>query len=216
MKKLLIIIAAMTLTVSAASGAVLWDQSATRPDLAGFWNSDSPGMFGGGQIFGASDITLATGSRITTITTYYTNTGAWAPGVYAAWFDIYPKTGPTPVTGTDDPLVAANVNVTIADIGNQVLSVTLSGLNEELAPGDYWVLLSPVAPQGFIGVPEFQIFFDGPVMGDPSCQIEFGGFFAPVWAPNGDALDGSILIEGDMDVVATEAASFGGVKSLYR
>ena len=215
MKKLLLVIAALTLSISTAGATVLWDQSATRPDLAGFWNSDSPGMWGGGQIYGASDFTLASDATITSITTYYTNTGAWVPGDYTAIFDIYPKTGSTPITGTDDPLVAATVNVTIADIGGQVFSVTCTGLNEMLTAGDYWVLLSPAAPQGVFGTPEFQIFFDGGVLGDPSCQIEFGGMFPPAWAPNFDALDGSILIEGDL-VVATESASFGGVKSLYR
>lgn len=215
MKKTLLAIAAIALLASSAYSAVLWDQSATRADGAGHWDSDSPGMWGGGIIYGALDFTLTQDAIVQIVTTYYTNSGAWAPGTYDAKFAIYPKTGPTPVTGVDDPLSAPDIPVTIADIGGGVLAVTATDLNRMLAAGDYWLVLSPAAPQGVVGVPEFHIFHDGPVLGDPSCLIEFGGMFGPDWAPTVDGLDGAVLIEGDLPV-ATDESTWGQFKAIYR
>jgi hypothetical protein len=215
MKKLLLTIAILTMSISAANATILWDQSATRADLVGSWDSESPGPWGGGLIFSANDFSLGSDAVITTITTYYTDTGAWAPGTYTAHFAIYAKSGTTPITGTDDPLTALDVQVTIASIGNQVLTVTASGLGEALTAGDYWVMLSPVAPQGGFGTPEFHIYYDGAPLGDPAAWIEFGGFMPPTWTPSFDLLDGAILIEGDT-AVATEATSWGHMKSLFR
>lgn len=216
MKKLLLVIAVLTLSVSAANATILWDQSAARADLFGYWNSNSPGFgFGATEIYGLNDFSLATDATITTVTEYYTNTGAWALGDYPAKFAIFAKTDAAPTNPPIDPLTAADVTVTVTDIGNQMLAVTLSGLNMALAAGDYWVLLSPIAPQGFTGTPEFQIYYDGATNGSQAYLMGIGGIGGGVWTPTSEAWDGAFMIEGEV-VVSTEAASFGGVKSLYR
>lgn len=212
MKKLLMIIATLTLSVSVASADVLWDQSAINPNGDSYMDSYSIGPWGDVIVYGASDFNLDVDAVITSVTTFYTNGGEWQPGNYDALLDIFEKTGPIPVDGVDDPLTTGvTVPVTLTDMGDGTLALNASGLNLALAAGQYWIMLSPTVPDG-PGFREFHLVSETTVM-DNSAWIEFGGWLPAAWADNGR--DGTLLIEGDF-TVATEAVSFGGVKSLYR
>ena len=212
MKKLLLIIATLTLSVSTANADIIWDQSAIDPAGNNYMDSYSIGPWGDVIVYGASDFNLDVDATITSVTTFYTNTGEWAPGNYDALLDIYVKTGPTPVTGVDDPLATGiTVPVTLTDTGNGSLALNASGLGIALAAGQYWIMLSPTVPDG-PGFREFHYATDTSVL-DNSAWIEFGGMFPPAWAPRN--VDGTLLIEGDF-VVSTEAVTFGNVKSLFR
>ena len=212
MKKLLLVIAVLTMSVSAASATILWDQAAYYPERYGFMDSYSIGPWGDVIVQAAHDFTLSVPATITSVTTYYTNDGQWAAGNYDATLDIYTKTGTTPVTGVDDPLATGTtVSVTLTDLGNGAFELKATGLNIALGAGDYWIMLSPTVPDG-PAFREFHLISNAP-SGDASASIEFGGWFAPAWGSVGD--DGTLVIEGDV-VVPTEAVSFGDVKSLYR
>jgi len=212
MKKLLIVIAALTLSVSTASADLLWDQSTPDPSGNSFMDSYSIGPWGDVIVYAASDFNIDVDATITSVTTFYTNTGEWAPGNYDALLDIYPKTGPIPVDGVDDPLTTGiTVPVTLTDMGDGTLALNASGLGIGLSAGQYWIMLSPTVPDG-PGFREFHLAADSSIL-DNSAQIEFGGWFDPAWTDVGT--DGTLVIEGEF-VVSTEDISFGGVKSLFR
>jgi hypothetical protein len=211
MKKALLIIAALTLLVTSANADILWDQSAIDP-VNYFMNSHSAGVWGTVIVYAASDIHVPVEANITSITTYYSNTGQWMAGSYPAVVDIYMKTGATPVTGTDDPLVTGIATTAdLVDVGNGVFELRATGLNLPMIPGDYWIVLTPEIPDG-PSFREFQ-FHSTDAWGDNSCSIEFGGWMPPSWASNG--MEGALTIEADL-TVATEEASWGQFKAIYR
>jgi hypothetical protein len=212
MKKLLLIIATLTLSVSVAGAGVLWDQSAIDPSGNSYMDSYSIGPWGDVIVYGASDFNLDVDATITSVTTYYSANGEWAEGTYDALLDIYEKTGPTPVTGVDDPLTTGTtISVTLTDMGDGSMALNASGLHIDLAAGQYWIMMSPTVPDG-PGFREFHLAAETTVL-DYSAWIEFGGWLPGSWTPQ--TMDGTLLIEGDF-VVPNESVSFGGVKSLYR
>jgi len=212
MKKLLLVLAAMTLMVSAANASILWDQTTMDAEPDSYMDSYSIGPWGDVIVYGASDFNIDVEATITSVTTYYTDSGEWTPGDYVALFDIYEKTGPTPVTPDDDPLTTGvEVPVTLTSMGDGTMALTATGLNVSLAAGQYWIMLSPTVPDG-PGFREFHLVTNNP-WGDNSAWIEFGGWLPGSWAPRDN--DGTLLIEGDF-AVPTEAINFGGVKALYR
>jgi len=212
MKKVLLTIAALSLMASAASADILWDQSSIPATYDSYMDSYSIGPWGDVIVYGASDFNLVVDATITSITTFYTNGGEWAPGTYDALLDVFVKTGPTPITGTDDPLATGmTVPVTLTDMGDGTLALTATGLSLALTAGDYWVMLSPTVPDG-PGFREFHIMTDA-AWGDPSAMIEFGGWMAPSWSSrNGD---GTLVIEGDV-TVPTEDTTWGQFRAIYR
>lgn len=215
MKKVLLTIAALVMMTTAANAMVLWDQ-APDTDLAilgeGYPDSYSIGFFGNVIVYGACDFNLGIDATITSVTTYYTASGQWVPGTYDALLDVYTKTGPSPITGTDDPLATGvTVSVTLTDNGDGTMSLTATGLSLSLTAGDYWIMMSPTIADG----PSFREFH-APALaawGDDSNVIEFGGFFGPAWGPAG--MDGAITIEGD-SAVPTEDTTWGQFKAIYR
>jgi hypothetical protein len=211
MKKLLLVIAALTLSVSAANATILWDQSVVDPANT-YMDSYSIGPWGDVIVYGACDFNLGAPATITSVTTWYTAGGEWVDGTYDVLVDVFAKTASTPVTGVDDP-VATGVTVsgTLTTVGDGTMALTVTGLNISLAAGDYWIMASPTVPDG-PGFREFHVAAADQIM-DFSAWIEYGGWMTPSWGAR--SVDGSILIEGDA-VVATESVSFGGVKSLYR
>lgn len=210
MKKVLLTIAAIAMFASAASADVIWDQSATH-DVDQFMNSISAGMWGTVIIYSASDINVTVPATITNITTYYTNTGQWVAGSYPAVVDVYAKTGATPVTGADDPLNGLAVTIDLVDVGG-MFEVRATGLNIPVTAGEYWVVLTPEIADG-PSFREFQWAAAAP-WGDDSCNIEFGGWLPPAWAPSG-GLDGAMKIEADV-TVATDESTWGQFKAIYR
>ena len=84
MKKLLLTLTALTLMVSAAGAAVLWDQS--TPNADSYFDSESAGMWGTTIVYGASDFEFTTDATIGSVTTFYTDIGPgyWDDGSYTA------------------------------------------------------------------------------------------------------------------------------------
>lgn len=150
--------AASLALASASNAAVLWDQSAidTSPTGQGLFNTVSPG-FNGSVVFGVSDVTVPAGGwTIQSITTFYSSFNFTA-GTQAV-LNVFPKTGNVPVA-TNDPRAmptgnGTQVPVTANDVvvDNQgVREYTASGLNIVLAPGDYWIGLTPIQSAGPFG-----------------------------------------------------------------
>lgn len=159
MKRLMAIgVLALAAAAGTSQAAVLWDQSAldTSPTGQGLFNTVSPG-FNGSVIFGVSDVTVPAGGwTIQSVTTYYSSFNF--PGGTSGVLNIFPKSGGVPIAA-DDPRASptgdgTQVTVTANDIvvDNQgVREYTASGLNIVLAPGDYWIGLTPIQSSGPFG-----------------------------------------------------------------
>ena len=91
--------------------------------------------------------------------------------------------------------------------GQPVMSVTASGLNIALTPGEYWVGITPNATAGINGV---NLQWPAAMLGAPVATYSSPNPWANLY---GD-YDGTIRIEGDLPV-AVEASTWGGIKSLY-
>lgn len=191
---------------SAAHADILWDQSAlnTGPNGVGMANSVSPG-FNGVIAFAMSDITVpAPGWNVQSITTYFSALSWFDGSVTDAVLNIFPKTGGSPIAGNDPrvspfgsgTLVPVTMTQVVVD-AQGVNQVRASGLNLNLAAGDYWIGLTPVGPTGPFG-PDYQ-WSTTSVVGagqhvrfyDPdSGWLDEGALYTS--AP----LDGAILVEG--------------------
>jgi len=154
MKKLLLTLAMLAMLTSAASAAVLWDQSNYDPNYSGFWNSQSGCalQWSGATVFAANDIMIGDEVTINSISTYYDKLEFGIEGATQAYLWIAPKAGAMPISGTDDPLNQGTLVTVSVDITDPLAYiVTASGLNINLTPGDYWVALTPIFPAGFWG-----------------------------------------------------------------
>jgi len=220
MKRTMLIILALVLMTGAATADVLWDQSNYDPNYGGFWDSESGCSLDwtGQTFFTACDIELGVSSTINSITTYYDMLEFGIAGATQAYLYITPKLGALPVYPSDDPLTQGTlVPITVGDdtgSGGNAWVVNASGLNVSLTPGEYWVVLTPIFPNGFWG-PSFHIRSQDN-WGDDSPWIEYCGYDAPAWVNGNPGNDASILIEGTVDVVAVEGETWGGLKALYR
>jgi len=216
MRKLLIAFAAIALFAAAAQADTIWDQSDyDAVNMMSFWDAVSGCAPFGGTIHYANDVHIYDQVTITSISTYYTPWNFDTASATQAYLYIGPKTGATPVNGVDLPEENGSlINITVTTDANGVYVITASGLSEALTPGDYWVSLTPILPGGAWG-PDYHIASLSP-WGDPSCWYEYCGQFAPSWGVNIDNLDGSLLIEGTVDVVPNDDASWGEMKALYR
>lgn len=197
---------ALAAAAGASQAAVLWDQSAldTSPTSMGLLNTVSPG-FNGAEIYGLSDVTVPAGGwTIQSVSTYYTNFNF--PGGVSAVLNVFPKTGALPIA-TNDPRAApagngTQVPVTATDfvVDNQgVREYTASGLNIVLAPGDYWIGLTPNQAGGAFGA-DFQWSTTAPSgVGQAAWSQDFGwpvGWF-DYGTQTGIAVhDGAIKIQG--------------------
>ena len=218
MKKLLLACAVLALVATGASAqtTVLWDQSDYDAlSQLGMWDSVSGCAPFGGSIHYAQDVEIFDQVTITSISTYYTPFNFDTASATEAYLYIGEKTGSLPVNGVDLPQENGMlVPITVTTDANGIYVITASGLSESLNPGQYWVSLTPILPGGMWG-PDFHIISLTP-WGDPSAYYEYCGQFAPAWAPQIDGFDASILIEGTVDVVPTDDASWGELKSLFR
>ena len=162
MRSTLVAMAGLAAAASLANAAVLWDQSAldTSPTGQGLFHTISPG-FNGSVVFGVSDVTVPAGGwMIQSFLTYYTSFN-FSAGTSAV-LNVFPKTGSVPIA-VNDPRASptgngTSVPVTATDFVvdfQGVREYTASGLNIVLAPGDYWIGLTPVQPSGPFGA-DFQ------------------------------------------------------------
>jgi hypothetical protein len=93
--------------------------------------------------------------------------------------------------------------------------VTAANLTRALAPGDYWVSLTPRHNLGLFPYSVHRVTA-GPIVGDPTRAIEActvnSNWFTPLSPPTWDY---SLRIEGELPVPAVES-SWGLLKSTYR
>jgi len=209
------LITILTLLVSislagAAAADVLWDQTAGYEGWQqGFFNVIAGGGPMGMTMYTVNDVVVpASGWNIDTIRIYYDGFDpSWAGAVTQAILFIEPKTGGVP---TGDPSGGTAVAVTAIVLGNNFLEVSGSGLGVALAEGEYWVGLTPYAPNAN------NIHVSVVAVGADSPTYDAGGFPMPMWGAWSPGLDGAMLIEGDFGVVAVDGDTWGGLKAIYR
>jgi len=217
MKNLSAVFLAASLGLSAvASADTLWDQSTLSGTASGYYNTISGNP---NTNYAVSDVAVpASGWTINSISTYFSALGFanWATDVTQARLNIFSRSGALPVSGNNPgtgTLVSITCSFTTFDagpgFGDQGVNVaTASGLNIVLAPGDYWIGLTPVAPGGFdleSAWPSATIFGGNSAYRSPFNQ--FGGPAANTWASTGT--EGSILILGTATPTPSAAALLG-------
>lgn len=219
MKKLQLIVALAGLVAlgSLAQADVLWDQSDYDAlGMQSWYDSKSGCPPFGKTVHSASDIHVWDYVTVSKITTWYTPFNSGTGSATQAYLYITPKTGPLPVDGVDLPeengtLIAITATPNPND-GTFVIEA--SGLAISLAPGDYWVSLTPILPRGPWG-PDTHLRALGS-WGVPSTSYEYCAMTPSAWAVLPEPLDLSILIEGSIDIVPTESTSWGATKALFR
>jgi hypothetical protein len=207
--------AVIAVLAPAAGATVLWDQSAFNESGAGFFNSISGSPPMGLTVYTVDDVTVGpAGWTVTSITTYYSAIDPnWGLGITEGRLHVFPKTGPLPVNGTDDPTLSQTVAMSAALI-NGHFEITASGLNLILTPGEYWIGITPVAPSGFFG-PEIHMSTMTPAGDAGASYDEFGSFGPPlVWFNFNAGVDTAVLIEGEAPVPVNRA-SWGGIKARF-
>lgn len=215
MTQALALVAALTLTAN-AHAEVLWDQSTFDPFGPGFFNSESGEPPLGITMHTVSDVTVDGGGwTIDSITTYFSSIDpGWGFGIVDGYVHVFPKTGPLPVDGTDDPTMSAVVAMTGTFVTDHI-EVSVSGLNITLAPGEYWIGITPIAPSGFFG-PEIQLS-SIVLVGDSSPSYDPFGFPTAGWLNFTPDADATIRIEGERSgPVPTHETTWGRLKSDVR
>jgi hypothetical protein len=183
---------------------VLWDQQPL--DVSTGYVNQEFGDFPSFSAYQLHDVTVTgTGWNITSITEYFT-TGAW-PGSFDARLNIFALSGSAPLP-TDDP--TSGLLYPAVNVESTLSTVTLSGLNINLAPGDYWIGFTPVLDFGSSGQ-QFELVAS--TVGNPSAVRNSGGGFGigsdwTTTAAFGGATDGSITINGDALTSAPEPATY--------
>ncbi len=192
---------------AAASADILWDQSAidlnSTISLAN-WTKTSG--FGQREAYGMSDVTVPAGGWTIQSITVWAGTLAFNDPT-SAILNIFPKTSSLP-TAADNPRLVANggTGITVAAVtsviqingnsGQFAREITSSGLNVVLAPGDYWIGLTP----RFSGSSTDNQWPALSQYGD-SQAVRFATPLDAAWSDNAallgaPATDGAILIEG--------------------
>lgn len=205
---------------TAASAAVLWDQSDWNINGDGSVNLSSTscsGITGNTKAHTACDVHFDNPVHITTVRVYETLGNVQAATKAYLW--IAPKTGPLPTAVSTDLEAAAlskPITSTIVTNGSaQAVQVTCANLAIDLAAGDYWVSLTPKHSLGNFPY-TVHLITTGPVIGDPTPTV-VACTANTNWVYNLDPNrpDYAIKIEGDA-VVETLHSSWSRVKSIYR
>ena len=216
--------AALTLSASVAS-AQIYDQSdynSTGNSLVDQEFADFPDF----STYMVDDVNIAVPTTITDVTTYFTlGIGNWA-AVNTARLNIIPKSGSLPPNSAD-PSTGTVVPVTLT-FGADVIEVHASGLNVNLAAGDYWFGLTPITNFGTDGQ-EFHQYTTASegLIGDVAAARNPGGGFgvgtdwipAPTFDPlTGDDENLAMLIDGVPvpEPTALGLAALGGLGLLRR
>jgi hypothetical protein len=205
---------------SAASAAVLWDQSNWNKNNEGSVDLSSNScsqISGNTKVHIANDVHFDTPVTITTVRIYETAGNVQAATQAYLW--IAPKTGPVPTALASAVNNAANLKpITISSetVGSITAYVfTCSGLNISLPAGDYWVALTPRHSLGIFPYTVHLVTAD-PVVGDPAEALvactENSNWAEPLAPAH---YDYAMKIEGDQPVPAVNG-SWGTIKALYR
>ena len=195
-----------------ASADVLWDQPKDDAWMMGWFNSESGGPPFGMTWHGANDVTVAGGWNVDSITSYYDALDpAWGTAITEGYLHVFPKTGPLPV---EDPTLSAVVPMSGVLAGG-VIELTASGLGLYLAPGEYWLGLTPIAPAGPMG-PSIQIPTVA-LLGNETVSYDAYAFPGPPeWFVFNPGMDAAMLVEGTTAATPVEEITWGGVKAMFR
>jgi hypothetical protein len=206
---------ATLIAVLAAAGlanaqVALWDQTAGYEGWTmGFFNNIAGSPPFGSTQYTCNDVVVPAGGWTVDVVRVYFDgfDPTWEGAVTEAVLFIEPKTGSTPL---NDPATGTTVAATAVVLGNGFLEVSASGLGVALDEGEYWIGLTPFAPNAN------NIHVSVTAVGDDSPTWDAFGFPMPMWAAWSPGLDGAMLIEGEFGTVANEASSWGATKALYR
>src|SRR5262249_7262209 len=173
---------------SAASAAVLWDQSNWNTNTEGSVNLSSTScsqISGNTKAHTACDVHFDNPVHITTVRIYETLSNVQAASQALLW--IAPKTGPLP-TAAGSVLQSAtnNVPITSTTVTNgavQAVQVTAANLNINLAAGDYWVSLTPKHSLGLFPY-SVHLITTGPITGDPTPTLDCCNLANTTWVYN--------------------------------
>ena len=196
-----IILAALAATSQAA---VLWDQSALN------WGGNAyPNSISGAPPFGLTAYTVcdvnvdAGGWTIDSVSMYFSLINSdWVNDVSQGRLNIFTKTGSLPAS-SDNPGAGTIVPMAAtvffdSTVQQNYYKVTAAGLNVTLAPGSYWIGITPVAPGGFFG-PELGIAAASTIGDYSPYRSPFADFGSPpanTWANVSGNQDAAILITG--------------------
>ncbi len=212
--KLSLFVLALTLVFAVSAGAVtLLDQAAYDFSGPGFFNvvAGAPPM--GMTNYSLNDISVGAGGWVITDVSIYVNAlGGFESGVTSGYLNIFPKTGPLPIDGTDDPTAGISVPMTATVISGNDYEVTVTGLSVALAPGEYWIGITPIASAFNSGIHMPAVSF----MGDATASYDPYGWPMAMWMNMVPGVDAAMLILGEGDVVANETVTLDSVKSMYR
>jgi len=174
MARLLIAALAVCTVVSVASADVLWDQGDVLSDVNALVDQEFADFPDFSSYMVMDVVVPAGGWNIEEVTTYFTNqTFAWY-GVTDARLNIFDKTGALPAAG-DDPTTGTSVGVSVTDSAFGGLEVVAAGLDIDLAAGEYWIGLTPIADFAAFGQEFHQAVT--PVVGeDTAWRNPLGGF----------------------------------------
>lgn len=183
-------------------GPTLWDQ---QPDPArSAYVDQNFGDFPSFSTYMVSDVSFGTNVTITDVITYYTQgSGGWPIGAATGTLNIFAKNGSLP-GGGDDPTAGTTVNVDIS-VGANGLEVRASGLNINLAAGDYWIGLTPDLDFSSFG----QEFHQNSTsfVGDASAARNPGGGFGvgTDWVDAGQTFGGEADYDAAITILGTPA-----------
>ena len=211
MRVLLALALCLGLATASVAQEALWDQTDGYESWSmGFFNCVAGGPPMGSTTYTCNDVVVpAEGWAITDITVIFDGFDpGWEGAVTEAVLFIEPKTGSTPMgdPGMDGTTVAATATV----LPNYFLAVTATGLETILGEGEYWVGLTPIAPNAA------NIHVSVAAIGDDSPSYDAFGFPMPMWMAWVQGMDGAMLIEGNLGTVSSEAVALDEIKAIYR
>ena len=205
--------------VAVAVGALLAIAPATRADvlldqsdynLGGqtFANSIEwgvgEGQFGWGPLRYSSvnDLTVTETTIITRITGYYKIPSTtypivnpdWGPSITSGWLVLKPKTGALPTANsTEDQGFPAAMSATL--VGDHY-EVVADGMYATLAPGSYWVGITPDAGGSIVAQTMNQQLSSYTLIGDATATRDYNNIWAFFWSNYRPGLDAAIKVEG--------------------
>jgi hypothetical protein len=215
MKNATLLVALATFALAGAVHAeVLWDQSAYDPFGAGLYNSVSGSPPLGITAYSVCDVHVGETWNMDGMTTWFTLIdGGWGTGITQGHIHVFPKVGSLPINGTDDP--AASVVVPMnATVDGSSWRVHAAGFSIPLAPGDYWIGMTPIAPSGPFG-PEINLSTTAHFGDDSPTLDPFDFIGGPGWFVLTPGVDATLQIEGSRPT-SVDSRTWAGIKAIYR